>query len=298
MKRKSLGIGMLAMCVTIVYGQQTRYYEAVICGDALLHVEASFPENHIDEVTRKKIVDESERQINVSITTSTKDAASGRKQYDLVIDGKVFSVTLTNGIVATLSRDGTDMGIATPALDLRGKTDWIALSRHYHDEALKRLPFTRFLGLEGLANGGELSVLGRNVAPQTFEFVCGKSKRYRQIQHHAHGGIMRLYESVNDQYDAETGFVENFGSRAAGWRRVFSATLYEETGSLKFFSCNEFSAKFTKNGGLDSLTVFDSVTHKGIRERKWDAKGSLIHDRDLIQDPYPPFNTTNMVIRK
>ena len=43
MKRKSLGIGMLAMCVTIVYGQQTRYYEAVICGDALLHVARCLP---------------------------------------------------------------------------------------------------------------------------------------------------------------------------------------------------------------------------------------------------------------
>ena len=280
---------VLMMCAAMAYGKQAPYYNEVVSGDGLLGVEETIPRFHVDDATRRKIIKESERIICISVMTSEKGGASGYESYEFMIDGTPLALALTNGIVVGMSRNGKDVGIKLPELTLRGKADWVDLSTYYHAEAWKLLPFTHFLGIGESMGTNEVSVIGRNVAGQTFRFVCGASGRARLI-HHDRAGIRRIHETENEKYDAFMGFPDDVDRGGTGWGWVFSADFDKETGCLSKFSRGGFAATFFPTGGLRTLYIADPETHEGLSERKWNEKGELIHERDLKKDPYPDFD--------
>lgn len=296
MNAKNYWLGVLVMCSTIAHGQCTNYYEAVVNGCSLLRIDDSFDRAYVDADTIREITRGSERLMNVCVIAKKEDASSKRDEYELSIDGNLIVAVLTNGIVKSLSRDGAR--IEMPEMNLRGNPDWRKLSGKFLAEALRHISFIKFLGLDGNANATQFSVIGRNVAPQTFEYVCGKSGLFRQVEYHTNGDIMRIHECVSRNGVDALRFGNDTGRRSAGWDLSFSATFHVGTGMLKSFICKEYSVKFSHHGGIESLVEFDSVSRKAVRERKWDERGALTCDRDLIVNPYPPFNPENAVIRK
>jgi hypothetical protein len=296
MNAKNYWLGALAMCTTIAHGQCTNYYEAVVSGCSLLCIDESFPGTYVDADSIRRITRESERLINVSVVAVKEDASAKLKEYELSIAGNSLFVVLSDGIIRSLSRDG--VRIEMPRMDLRGNPDWRKLSGKFHAQTLRRISFTNFLGLDENANATQFFVIGRNVASQTFEYVCGKSRLFRQVEYCTNGDIMRIYECVGGNGVDALRFGNDTGRRSAGWNLSFSATFHVGTGMLKSFICKEYSVKFSHHGGIESLVEFDSVSRKAVRERKWDERGALTCDRDLIVNPYPPFNPENAVIRK
>lgn len=171
------------------------YIEAVVNGCSLLRIDDSFDRAYVDADTIRVITRGSERLMNVCVIAKKEDASSKQDEYELSIDGNQIVAVLTNGIVKSLSRDGAR--IEMPEKNLLGNPDWRKLSGKFLAEALRHISFIKFLGLDGNANATQFSVIGRNVAPQTFEYVCGKSGLFRQVEYHTNGDIMRIYECVS-----------------------------------------------------------------------------------------------------
>ena len=297
--RSVVGVGVLSVSAVVACGRHEARFDVVVSADSAFSLTSSFPESHVDDATRSRAIAMSERQFNVVVNASSYDADSGREYYELDVDGKSLSVVLEGGTVTRLLHDEENVGGSMPKLNLCGNSEWVALSQVYNSKAVKLLSFVEFLGLSHPVARKNILVVGRNVAPQTFAFLCGKSKRFRQIEYNASGHVRRIYESRSDQNDDSMKFSSgNVGSGSEGWKTVFSATMHEDTGFIKSFVCNEFSARYNRSGGLVALTLFDPITHRGVRERKWNAFGTLAFDRDLLKNPYPSLDITNAVIRK
>ena len=286
--KKAKWIGACVMCAAMVCEGQSPFYMAIVGGDGLLELDESFRHPSAPR-SNEKLGEESRRTFRVTAMPPVGDVASGRRQ-DFVIDGTALSATTVGGIVVAMSRDGEDVGIAPPKFDLRGDADWIALSLHYQAEALKLLPFIRFLGADESAGTNEMSVAARHVLPSSSRYVCSASGKMRTFDYHDDStGIKRLIERKGEaRPSASPGDVEETASE---WPVVFTAEFEKDSGCLTFLSRERvFGAEFFPNGGLKMLRQYDPETHEGISVRKWNEKGELIHERDLKKDPYPDFD--------
>lgn len=246
-------IGVLVMCAAMAYGKQDPYYLAVASADGLLLARTG-------EVVR------------VTLTASVQ-GQGGMQRHDFEINGTPLSVILTNGIIVGMVRDGKDLGIQPPELELDGNKEWVALSKHYHEEALRLLSFVAFLDVDELTEVWETSVVGVYVSENECRIVCERSGRTRRFCSLFSAELTSITDALNDARG--TAFHVSFG-KDMEW-------LAEVTG-------RGFFAKFFPHGGLKSLYQSAPETHEGLSERKWNEKGELIHERDLKKDPYPDFD--------
>ena len=287
--KKKKWIEACVICAAMACEGQTPFYKAIVSGDGLIELDESFRYRSTTS-SNEKLGEASKRTFCVTIMPFVGDVASGRQRRDLVIDGTALSATTVGGIVVAMSREGRDLGLALPEFDLQGDADWIALSLHYQAEALKLLPFIRFLGADESAGTNEMSVAARHVLPSSSRYVCSASGKMRTFDYHDDStGIKRLIERKGEaRPSASPGDVEETASE---WPVVFTAEFEKDSGCLTFLSRERvFGAEFFPNGGLKMLRQYDPETHEGISVRKWNEKGELIHERDLKKDPYPDFD--------
>lgn len=289
--KKKKWIEACVICAAMACEGQTPFYKAIVSGDGLIELDESFRYRSTTS-SNEKLGEASKRTFCVTIMPFVGDVASGRQRRDLVIDGTALSVTTVNGVVVAMSRDGEDVGIAPPKFDLRGDADWIALSLHYHAEALKLLPFIRFFGIDELTGTNQISVVARHVLPSFSRFVCWASGTMRTFDYHDDNArISRIIERKGEVPMPFVGF-DDVEKRTAEWPVMFIAEFDKDSGCLTFISSGKgnFSADFFFNGGLKTLRLFDPETHEGLSERRWNEKGELVHERDLKKDPYPDFD--------
>jgi hypothetical protein len=256
------------LCGTITFGKQDPYYQAVASADGLLLLKPG-------------------ETAVVKVAASVQEDG-GLLRHDFVINGVALSVTMTNGIITKMVRDGNDIGVKPPELELSGKEEWVKLSRHYHEEALRLLSFTSFLGMGESAEALEFSVVGVNVSEMQFRILCENSGRNRLFGRSIRQGeVMSVNESVEEKkgsscsilFDLETSSL----TKVAG-RSLFNATF--------FYNCD------INTGGLKELAILDSEERMYISEQEWNKKGQLIRERDLKKDPYPDIDLNNVRIIK
>jgi|LFRM01.1.fsa_nt_gb hypothetical protein len=248
-------IGVLVMCAAMAYGKQDPYYLAVASADGLLLARTG-------EVVR------------VTLTASVQ-GQGGMQRHDFEINGTPLSVILTNGIIVGMVRDGKDLGIQPPELELDGNKEWVALSKHYHEEALRLLSFTALLGLGDSSEARRISLVGETMAGCYSRVFCELSRKNRLLECNPNGTLSLVSESVTGR--AGVGFSAAFNAEA-GYLTRLGTTI------------QTFSSDFSPNGGLRRLLLADTETKEDLTLREWDEKGNLVTDRDLQKDPLPdPF---------
>ena len=93
------------MGATLAYGKQDPYYVAVATGNGLLRAEEPF-KFYVGPDIRKKRIEASTKTIKFSVMEPQKGGAPGQQRYDLAVDGTPLSVTMANGIIVAMSKDG------------------------------------------------------------------------------------------------------------------------------------------------------------------------------------------------
>ena len=277
------------MQATLAFGGEFPFYMTIMSADGLLDLDDSF---RLVPVSRsyKEMSEKSKKTFSITVLSSTTEDASMKRNVELTINGEALAVTAIDGSITEMRRNGKPIELNPPDPKLEGNADWIALSLHYQAEALKLLPFIRFLGADESAGTNEMSVAARHVLPSSSRYVCSASGKMRTFDYHDDStGIKRLIERKGEaRPSASPGDVEETASE---WPVVFTAEFEKDSGCLTFLSRERvFGAEFFPNGGLKMLRQYDPETHEGISVRKWNEKGELIHERDLKKDPYPDFD--------
>ena len=285
------------MQATLAFGGEFPFYMTIMSADGLLDLDDSF---RLVPVSRsyKEMSEKSKKTFSITVLSSTTEDASMKRNVELTINGEALAVTAIDGSTTEMRRNGKPIELNPPDPKLEGNADWIALSLHYQAEALKLLPFIRFLGADESAGTNEMSVAARHVLPSSSRYVCSASGKMRTFDYHDDStGIKRLIERKGEaRPSASPGDVEETASE---WPVVFTAEFEKDSGCLTFLSRERvFGAEFFPNGGLKMLRQYDPETHEGISVRKWNEKGELIHERDLKKDPYPDFDWKDVRILK
>ena len=272
--KQFIWIIIFAMCTTMMYGKRDPYYTAIVSADKLLYIKPG------ETVT-----------VVMAVSPVQDNNTPGVHRYDFVINGTPISVTMTNGVILSMVRDGKDLGISPPKLELAGNEEWIKLSKHYHDEALRLMSFTRFLDVGESTKEREVTVTGVDTEGRHYKFSCETSGKLRLVNYLFDGEISYMYEKFLKEREPA------FKNEIASFNATFSFVDKDTKIVLDNISAsalsNSFKATFFLNGGLKSLHLTEwtekfNVTMDTLRE--WDEKGNLISNRDLIKDPLPdPF---------
>lgn len=292
------------MQATLAFGGEFPFYMTIMSADGLLDLDDSF---RLVPVSRsyKEMSEKSKKTFSITVLSSTTEDASMKRNVELTINGEALAVTAIDGSITEMRRNGKPIELNPPDPKLEGNADWIALSRRYHSEALKQLPFTRFLGIGDQIRTNEISVIAQHMRPSGAWFVCGASGKMRSFDYYDNSTrIERLIERQSHTPMPFIGFddVEKLAGAwpKTEWHETFHARFDKTSGCLISFSSwkGSFSADFFTNGGLETLRLYDPATREGLSERSWSEKGELVFERDLKKDPYPDFDLRNVRILK
>lgn len=201
-----------------------------------------------------------------------------------------LTVTMRNGMIDGMWRDGLPVNLGLPRRELEGDLEWVRLSEFYWAEMIRAVGFPCFLS----ENGGQADVVT----------VVGKRHENVDVVERLSSTRVRAFNWLSSGYlfhmnDREFGGGLGIGrqNKIRGGIWLWASVTPTEEGGLSF-SNSDFSADFHTNGGLKGLKVRNPRLGDIYRYREWDEKGNLVRDRDLKKDPLPRVNINGLRIRR
>ena len=191
-----------------------------------------------------------------------------------------LTVTMRDGLIDGLWRNGLPVKLELPKWKLEGDTEWTRLSESCWKEMIRAVSFPRFLSGSD-RQGNSVVVVG--IRHEDIDKVnLLDSSRSRVFNWLLNGYLLHM----ND--------VEFMAKR----RMIPWASATQRSDGGWMFSSIDFLASFHPNGGLRSHRSRNPRFGETHRYREWDEKGKLVRDQDLKKDPFPDIDFNNLRIRK
>ena len=190
-----------------------------------------------------------------------------------------LTVTMRDGLIDGLWRNGLPVKLELPNWKLEGDTEWTRLSETCWKEMIRAVSFPRFLS--------ERDSQGNSVV------VVGTRRENVDMVTHWTSTISRAFNWLSNGYLFHMNDTDFAKERMKLWTSVTPL----KDGGWKFSNL-DFSASFHPNGGLKSLHAHNPRFGETHRYREWNEKGKLVRDRDLKKDPFPDIDFNNLRIRK
>lgn len=249
-EKKVVVMGLCLVSILGIFAKPHPYYAKILSADGLL----------------------GQKGLNEVVVMKPTTNANGKVCQKYRFSGTNLQITIQNGLIVAMNRDGQPVELEVPKVNLKGSEEWISLSRRFYEEAIRSMSFPQFFSGVPFSEQEARVPIKTDVMGDSVDVVNSLTGRDRTLNWVSKGFVSH---SSDAKYD---------GNRM----HLFGSVTFNSGGDHAFsYSCPDFIAAFHPIGGLKRLRVLNPKYGNIYQERKWSEDGKLISDTDVRNERTP-----------